>query len=340
MEKLVCKICGKEFNYKSLRNCRAQFRIHLKIHNITLEDYIVKYELDGIHPTCACGCGEKVHLKTNSWEFNTYAADSHVGRALSREGEVIKQQMLEARKVTWDTERYYKNKYDESIVKASAEDFLSKLYSLSELSEKYNIDKRTLQKIWFAFKLVSIEQYKEVTDYFKYKVSTEKRIEQYEVPEDVYAWAFLFIKEHPKKYTVNSIIKEYNKNRVNKEEIHPFVFYNQLKRKYGDEIDLYFAKGIHSSDEYRFYDVLTFYFPKTYINLGFRLDNYLYDFNIGGKLLIEYDADGFYHSSEKQKIVDKDKEEKAHMSGYKFMRISKKELKDPNLINIIEKCLN
>ena len=340
MEKLICKICGKEFCYKKLLNCKAQLTIHLKSHNISLEDYIVKYELGGVHPTCACGCGEPVHLKHNSWTFNTYAADSHVGRALSEEGKIVKQKLLEAKKVTWDSKRFYKSKYDESVVNASAEDFLSKLYSLSELSEKYNMDKRTLQKLWFAFEIITPEQYKEVTDYFKYTVSVEKRVEKYEVPEDVYAWAYLLIKEHPKKYTVNSIIKEYNKNRLNKEDINPFVFYNQLKRKYGNEIDLYFAKGIHSTDEYKFYNVLTFYFPKIYIDLGFRLEGHIYDFNIGGKLLIEYDADGFYHSSESQCDADNEKERKAIDMGYKFMRINDKELKNPDLIKNIKQCLN
>lgn len=340
MEKLICKICGKEFCYKNLRNCRAQFTTHLKKHSITLEEYLIKYELNGVAPKCGCGCGENVHLKQGSWEFNIYAADSHVGKVCSEEGKILKQKLTEARRITWDSEKYYKSKYDESIIKASAEDFLSKLYSLSELSEKYNMDKRTLQKLWFAFKVITVEQYKEITDHFKYKVSTEKRIEKYEVPSDVYAWAFLFIKEHPKKYNINSLIKEYNKNRVNKEEINPLVFYNQLKRKYGDEINLYLSKGFHSSEEYKFYDVLSFYFPKKYIDLGYKLNNYIYDFNIDGKILIEYDSDGFYHSSNEQIKKDKNKEEEAIKEGYIFMRINKDDIKNPKLINKIMQCLN
>lgn len=340
MEKLICKICGKEFCYKNLKNCRAQFTIHLKKHSITLEEYLVKYELNGAHPKCGCGCGEKVHLKQGSWEFNIYAADSHVGKAFSEEGRALKQKLLEARKITWNSERYYKTKYDESVIKASAEDFLSKLYSLSELSEKYNMDKRTLQKLWFTLKVVTPEQYKEITDYFKYKVSAEKRVEKYEVPSDVYVWAFLFIKEHPKKYTVNSLIKEYNKNRINKEDINPFVFYNQLRRKYGDEINLYLAKGFHSLEEYKFYDILSFYLSKCHIDLGFRLNGYIYDFNIDGKILIEYDSDGFYHSSKKQLKTDKNKELEALKEGYAFMRINKEDIRNPNLINTIKQCLN
>jgi G:T-mismatch repair DNA endonuclease (very short patch repair protein) len=40
-----------------------QLMTHIrKEHNIKWEDYVVKYFFDGKHPTCGCGCGEKVKL--------------------------------------------------------------------------------------------------------------------------------------------------------------------------------------------------------------------------------------------------------------------------------------
>lgn len=340
MEKVTCKVCGKVFAYPKLASCRAQLAAHLKSHNMTKEEYVLKYYYNGVAPLCACGCGTPTHLKINAWEFNRYAADSHVGKAHSEEGKKIKEALMQAKKVVWDEEKYYTNRYDESFVRSSANDFLSKLYSLSELADKYKTDKRTLQKAWFAYKVVTPEQYQEITSYFKYKVSAEKRLEKYEVPADKYAWAYLLIKEHPKKYTTNSLIKEYNKNRINKEDINPFVFYNQLKRKYGDEVDLYLAKGIHSSIEYKFYEVLSFYFPDEYIELGFRLDSFIYDFCIGSKLIIEYDDDGFYHSSKAQKKKDKNKEKIALDAGYRFLRVSSTEIKTIELLERIKKCLD
>ena len=44
-----CLICGLEF---------IRLASHVtKTHKILLEDYVIEYELNGIHPTCACGCG-------------------------------------------------------------------------------------------------------------------------------------------------------------------------------------------------------------------------------------------------------------------------------------------
>lgn len=76
MEKLICKICGKEFEYEKLRYCRAQLNRHLKVeHQTNVEDYLVKYELNGIHPKCLCGCGENVSLNKN-WKWNKYAKEN------------------------------------------------------------------------------------------------------------------------------------------------------------------------------------------------------------------------------------------------------------------------
>lgn len=48
MEKLICKECGKVFEYEKMSSCRAQLRVHIeKEHNMKLEDYIVKHEYGG-----------------------------------------------------------------------------------------------------------------------------------------------------------------------------------------------------------------------------------------------------------------------------------------------------
>lgn len=98
MEELTCKICGKVFRCKSFSSCRSQLAKHLKDHNVSKEDYIIKYELNGIRPMCLCGCGTPCTLKHNSWEFNKYAQDSHVGKVHSAEAQIIKEKMMLAKK--------------------------------------------------------------------------------------------------------------------------------------------------------------------------------------------------------------------------------------------------
>ncbi len=54
-------------------------------------------------------------------------------------------------------------------------------------------------------------------------------------------------------------------------------------------------------------------------------------------MLIEYDGNGYWHKSESAKQRDKEKEIFAIERGYKFLRISKKESKNPELILKIKK---
>lgn len=54
---VTCNICSKEFdNNKGLSYHVSQS------HETRFCDYLVEFELDGVWPTCACGCGEKVNF--------------------------------------------------------------------------------------------------------------------------------------------------------------------------------------------------------------------------------------------------------------------------------------
>ena len=59
-----------------------------------------------------------------------------------------------------------------------------------------------------------------------------------------------------------------------------------------------------------------------------------------GQLIIEYDGEGVYHSSDEQCLKDKEKETFAVQKGYKFLRLSKQDIKDPELIVRIKNILN
>lgn len=344
METLKCKICGEEFTYKKLSTCKARMTVHLREkHNISVEDYLVEYELNGKHPKCLCGCGNNVTLD-RSWKWHKYYKDSHVGKAFTEAAERVKKEMVEARKVYFDSKEYYKNKYDMSVARNSASDFLSKNYTLSDLAEKYKLDKRTLKKMWIELDLVSGEQYAKITSLLKYTISKQKRFENGLASDNCYTYVYNLIKNNPQKYNIISAIREYNKNDDYKISINPFVFYNQLKKLYGDEIDLYISKGYHSKEEYSFLCVLQHFFGIKNVKLGEKISKerygFIYDFCIKDKLLIEYDSKGTYHKDEKQNERDKKKEEEAIKNGYAFLRITYEESKDINILKKIMECLN
>lgn len=155
---------------------------------------------------------------------------------------------------------------------------------------------------------------------------------------------YLLIKNHPQKYTINSLVKCYNdKHDIKLSKSVPTVYKN-LKRLYGDEIDIYLSYGVHSNEEYNFFQVLKHYFPEfgNSIILGKRFDlesNYIiYDFFINKTLLIEYDSTGKYHSNDTSE-KDKFKETFAKENGYKFLRLSKEDALNPETINNIRKLV-
>lgn len=343
MEKLICKICGKEFEYEKLRYCRAQLNRHLKVeHQTSVEDYLVKYELNGIHPKCLCGCGENVSLNKN-WKWNKYAKDSHVGKAFTESARKIKDEMIASRRVIFDPKEYYENKYDIELARNSASDFLSRRYTLSDLSEKYRLDKRTLKKMWIELNLVKGEEYAKITSYLKYKLPSEIKFENKLENDNCYRYIYNLIKNNPQKYNIRTAIKEYNSNDEYKIEINPWVFYCQMKKMYGNEIDLYINKGYHSKEEYDFLNVLQFYFKEHKINLGYKISkkryDFIYDFCIDDKILIEYDSNGMFHSDD-IKEKDNEKEKYAKENGFNFIRLNYEKARDINTLKYIEKCLN
>lgn len=70
---LECKLC----NEKMMNNRQLMCHITKKHKNITKEEYIIKYILNDIHPTCKCGCGEKVKILTNGKNNNSNSSSQY-----------------------------------------------------------------------------------------------------------------------------------------------------------------------------------------------------------------------------------------------------------------------
>lgn len=66
----TCKICNEIFESDTTTNSgqrgaiTQKFKKHLKnIHNITLQEYIIKFYFNNQHPKCNCGCGELLKFR-------------------------------------------------------------------------------------------------------------------------------------------------------------------------------------------------------------------------------------------------------------------------------------
>ena len=340
MEKLVCKECGKVFVYKKMSSCRAQLRRHLIVeHRMSIEDYIVKHEYNGIHPKCPCGCGNNLSLKKDGWRFNMYYSDTCYGNLVKQSNAVLMKNSKTSMS-KFDIVKYYEKHYDRKTYQEAFDLLKSKNFSLSDISKTYQLDKRTMKKVWIALKITNSEELTELLEYNKYKMPSLSNSVNSHNNDELMAWCYNLIKSFPGKYTPNSLNRAYNEaHKDNKTNHNGYTLVNSLHKVYGDEIDLYLASGYHSNEEYKFYEILKFYIPNQRIMMGKKFilpDGYVFfDISIGSKILIEYDSDGFFHSYERSKRSDERKESFAKENGYNLIRLSKQDiLKIETIINI------
>lgn len=347
MAQLECKECGKIFEYDKESSCKAQLKRHLReVHHMSILDYIVKHEYNGIRPKCPCGCGHYLNLSQNGnrWSFTKYYADTCYGNLVRSCNEEVIKNLNQVSKRDFDVVKYYESHYDRTTYEKAFEMFKTKQFSLSEVSKSYNIDCRTLKKVWIAMNITTNNELTKLLEYTKYQLSAINSPAITINNENMLSWMYNMIKAHPAKYSVHSLIKEYNRiNQNNPCKQYDGTILKSLYRLYGDEIDFLLSTGYHSSEEYKFYNVLSFFIHDYKIKMGKRFilnnDYVYYDFIIGSRLLIEYDSEGKFHNDEHVKKNDIAKENFAKENGYKFLRLSKTEAEDINTIIKIKKML-
>lgn len=87
-KKLVCLECNK-----AVANSANILSRHIKTqHSMQWVDYVIKYDHDGVWPTCACGCGEKLVWRKGG--FGKYAK-GHDGRMTQQADSVKVAEKLE-----------------------------------------------------------------------------------------------------------------------------------------------------------------------------------------------------------------------------------------------------
>lgn len=219
----------------------------------------------------------------------------------------------------------------------------TKKFSLIEVARNYQIDRRTLKRVWLSLKICTNEELTSLLDYTKYNLSSINYPTNFSQNEEILSWMYKMIKLHPGMYTIHSLIKKYNEcNKENPCKGFDETVAKSLYKVYGDEIDLYLATGYHSSEEYKFYQILRFYIPECTCKMGkrFILDGKYayYDFLIGSKLLIEYDSTGKFHQEDEHE-KDIKKELFAKENGYLFLRLTKKDVENIEIICKIRKIL-
>ena len=345
MYTITCKECGQIFCHEQEPYCKSKLTKHLKeAHNMTQEEYVVKHYYNGIYPTCPCGCGGKLKFVKGN-KFTQYASDTCFGRLVKEQNDLVKEYLDKQKLRKFDIKKFYKSHYDEETYKNAFNLFASKEMPLSEVAKEYHIDKRTLKRIWLILNICTEKELTELTEFYRYNFVVERKGFIETDSNNAYTWIYLVLKNNPQKYTINGIKKYYNEKNDKQLKCNADTIYKNLKRLYGDEIDAFLSLGYHSSEEYNFYKILTFYFPKiaSKIEMGKRFEtlnsHIIFDFCIDNKLLIEYDSKGQYHSDDNALANDKNKEDFAINNNYKFLRLTKDDILDPNIIYKIKELI-
>ena len=257
MEKLICKECGKIFEYEKMSSCRAQLSRHLIIeHTMSIEDYIVKHEYGGVHPKCPCGCGNNLALKKDGWRFNMYYADTCYGNLVKQSNAVLMKHTKTCMS-NFDIIKYYEKHYDRKTYQEAFDLLKSKQFTLTDIAKTYQLDKRTMKKVWLALKMTTPEELTEMLEYNKYKMPVLSNSATCYTNDELMTWCYNLIKSFPGKYTPNSLNKAYNEaHKENKTSHSGYTLVKGLYKIYGDEKEI-----IKITDKGIFYENSRFHEP-------------------------------------------------------------------------------
>lgn len=326
-----CKICDKSFNKTNDKSSYRLFLNHIRTnHKKEPLEYYVTYFLNGIRPKCLCGCGLKT--KYNKGKFNKYYSDHKNNVKQSEETKLrIKLAREKNNGIDYSLKKIGISK---QVIEDYYFDYINLEKSMLRMSEELTIDFRTLKSYWFKLGLIKDKHSFTRTT----KMSQKKWFNKIIKPEGV------IIKELVEKLpTLKSYINSVGDKKVTLNEILNFLnvkikknFLTYFLDEHLNSSEIKKVKFFKSSQiEIDFLNVLRFYFPNS-IKHSFELENKIYDYKLGKKILIELDGE-YWHSTEEAKKNDNIKNKIALDNNYILFRISDKHVRDIKFINKIKK---
>lgn len=323
-----CLVCGKEIDSFSENSSHRLFLNHIrKEHNLSHERYIIKYELNNIPPTCACGCGNIP--KFNKGNFGKYYKNHKDHMPNSKES-IQKGIDTKKRKFLKLENRIKRLGTSKKELKNLYNDFINFKINLREISRETGIDKRIIKKYWYELNFIEDkEQFNRITRkhqtyWFNNVVipTPEEIIKIDNLLPDI----FNFLTKN--RHTLREVKSTFDLKCT-------FGYLHKiLKDTYGDDIDKFIKLHNASNIEIEFFNILKFYFKG--VKRQYKLENKTYDYILKNKILIELDGT-YWHNNEEAKKNDKFKDELAISNGFIIIRIKDTECKDINILNKIKK---
>lgn len=295
------------------------------------KEYVIKNFYDNTPPLCKCGCGKEVKFQRGI--FIKYFSDHKNKMPASIES--IKKGIDTKIKNGTLKPKIYLDKLginDDKLL-----DYYNKFInfdmSLGNISKETLLDKRTIKKYWKEIGLINDINFfnsliRKHQGYWSSNIIIPKR-DDYEHVMSLLPDIFNFIKDTKNKNTLGEVIRIFDL------KIKPNFLYKILTDEYGFMIDKMIKFHNSSSAEIEFYNVLKYYYGNK-IQRQFKIDNKIYDYILGDKILIEYDGT-YWHNSEYAIANDKIKDQIAIDNGYVIIRISDDKSRDIETLIKIKK---
>jgi len=106
MDEYKCKRCSRSFERFELLS-----RHSTAVHKTKMSNLYLEYYLNGVHPTCACGCGEKVKWGQEFGRFREFSTVGHAMRvrnnwghnqkAIEKSSETRRKQFASGERIPW-----------------------------------------------------------------------------------------------------------------------------------------------------------------------------------------------------------------------------------------------
>jgi hypothetical protein len=330
----TCLICNENFNNEFKSTCRKHLYSHIKNkHSLSKESYIISYKYNGSIPTCACGCGNKTRLVKG--KYIKYYKD-HKNKTKPSEETILKG--LETKNNNYNIEKILNDLLlDKETLKKYYDEFVNFKIPLKKISVILGLDKRTIKKYWKELKFIENKViFERICRKHQSLWIDDNNIynhEDYDKVIENLPLIYNFLLENnneDKKFTLGNVINYFDLKCSSK-------FLYETLIKFYDEKYINKLLRFHnmSQIEMEFYNILKFYFNKK-VEKQFPLEDRIYDFKIGNKLLIEFDGD-YWHSTEEAIKNDKYKDELAHRNNYIIFRVKEKNCKNLNILIKIQK---
>lgn len=139
---MLCKICGIEI---------SRLASHVTSHQITYEEYSIKFDYSGIRPTCKCGCSGQVTFKKGKFKSFMH---SHASR-----DQLIRNNMIEAgKKAAADPEKRKKN--SDAVKKKWKDDpsYSKRIHSIENIEKRIKASSNATQTPEFCEKMKKLKK--------------------------------------------------------------------------------------------------------------------------------------------------------------------------------------